>query len=474
MSTDRFHKAAKDGLLDVLREATKKDCNGRDEAGMTPTLWASFEGNLDALRLLVGRGGDPDKSDFFGNSALHLASARGHTSCVSFLVNFGANIFGLDIDDHTPQDLAGINNREDILRYLDGATAKLEASDRKKAKALKEKARKDADKRRREYDKRQAKAVKQAEKDFLKMTTKDKSSNMLSTLRLKKAKSGSMHNLSNIGNNNTTARPRFSEIVGGTMTGTRGITSIVQKKALAKTRLGTLSNGDFKIAEIEDGKRSIRSLTGVRRDSEVMYVGTFDQAGKRGKLQDVMFEDNSHHHQPHEGGTLTRSLSQPDFLAADMGITRDIMLQEPASIFDRPGMGSIAFRKSITNTLNALTPNASETGTINGEECSIGSAGSLAGKKNRSAFEDDLSYTESSDSEGPNSALERFLAAWGLEEYTAKFMEEKIDLDALMMLTEGDIKSLGLPLGHHRKLATAIAERKSALQNPGEVKDSPL
>lgn len=75
-----------------------------------------------------------------------------------------------------------------------------------------------------------------------------------------------------------------------------------------------------------------------------MYVGTFDQAGKRGKLQDVLFEDNSHHHQPHEGSNLTRSLSQPDFLAADMGITRDIMLQEPASIFDRPGMGSIAFR----------------------------------------------------------------------------------------------------------------------------------
>lgn len=97
------------------------------------------------------------------------------------------------------------------------------------------------------------------------------------------------------------------------------------------------------MAEIEDGKRSIRSLTGVRRDSEVMYVGSFDPVGKRGKLQDVVFEENDHipSNNNHEG--LTRSLSQPDFLAADMGIARD-MLQEPASIFDRPGMGSIAFR----------------------------------------------------------------------------------------------------------------------------------
>lgn len=43
-------------MLELLREATKRDCNAKDEDGMTPTLWAAFEGNLDALRLLVGRG----------------------------------------------------------------------------------------------------------------------------------------------------------------------------------------------------------------------------------------------------------------------------------------------------------------------------------------------------------------------------------------------------------------------------------
>ena len=66
-------RAARDGYLDALREATRRDCNSkyfrflhtlvhkyetlfRDEDGMTPTLWAAFEGNLEALRLLVGRG----------------------------------------------------------------------------------------------------------------------------------------------------------------------------------------------------------------------------------------------------------------------------------------------------------------------------------------------------------------------------------------------------------------------------------
>ena len=49
------------------------------------------------MRLLVGRGGDPERCDNFGNTALHLAAARGHMNCVTFLVNFGVNMHCLDI-----------------------------------------------------------------------------------------------------------------------------------------------------------------------------------------------------------------------------------------------------------------------------------------------------------------------------------------------------------------------------------------
>ncbi len=55
-STTKFHEAARDGYLDFLREATKKDCNAPDDTGMTPTLWAAYQGNVDALRLLISRG----------------------------------------------------------------------------------------------------------------------------------------------------------------------------------------------------------------------------------------------------------------------------------------------------------------------------------------------------------------------------------------------------------------------------------
>lgn len=52
----KFHAAAKEGHLDPLREATKRDCNRADETGMTPTLWAATNGHIDALRLIVSRG----------------------------------------------------------------------------------------------------------------------------------------------------------------------------------------------------------------------------------------------------------------------------------------------------------------------------------------------------------------------------------------------------------------------------------
>ncbi|KAL8593329.1 hypothetical protein ACOMHN_009982 [Nucella lapillus] len=53
---ERFINAAKDGYLDVLQQATKRDLNWPDEDGMTAVSWAARNGHLDALRLIVGRG----------------------------------------------------------------------------------------------------------------------------------------------------------------------------------------------------------------------------------------------------------------------------------------------------------------------------------------------------------------------------------------------------------------------------------
>lgn len=58
--------------------------------------------------------------------------------------------------------------------------------------------------------------------------------------------------------------------------------------------------------------------------------------------------------------------------------------------------------------------------------------------------------------------------------YHFRFQKQEIDLETLMLLTESDLKSLGLPLGPFRKLTFAIQERRNALANPDPLVDSRL
>jgi len=152
---------------------------------------------------------------------------------------------------------------------------------------------------------------------------------------------------------------------------------------------------------------------------------------------------------------------------------------EPSSIFNRPGFGSVAFRNSIS-AFNALS--------IRGEEeykdDSIGSAGSLANRSVKSSErvqdmyeEEDEEYLSDTDSvTGENyTSLHMFLAAMGLSEWSPTFVKEKIDLEALMLLSEADLsESLGMPLGSRKKLMKAIKEGRQAIEEPEELTDSRL
>lgn len=57
------------------------------------------------------------------------------------------------------------------------------------------------------------------------------------------------------------------------------------------------------------------------------------------------------------------------------------------------------------------------------------------------------------------SVVHNFLVSAGVGEYVQKFIEQQVDLDALFMLDDQDLISLGLPLGPRKKLLKAIAER---------------
>ena len=120
------------------------------------------------------------------------------------------------------------------------------------------------------------------------------------------------------------------------------------------------------------------------------------------------------------------------------------------------------------------------------KEDSIGSAGSLANRSVRSnervrdtydEEEEEEEYMSDTDSvTGENyTTLHMFLAAMGLSDWSSKFVKEKIDLEALMLLSESDLsESLGMPLGSRKKLMKAIEDRRQAIEEPEELTDSRL
>jgi len=150
--TTRYHRAAKDGFHQKLKEATKKDLNTRDNDGMTPTLWAAYHGHLKALETCCKRQGDPDKSDYAGNTALHLSAQNGHLDCLKFLVNVGANMWKQDNDMHTAMDVAGIRNQLRCVEYLDRNMNQEKLKHPNRVKKKQKDAKKEAETRKQKYE----------------------------------------------------------------------------------------------------------------------------------------------------------------------------------------------------------------------------------------------------------------------------------------------------------------------------------
>lgn len=283
---------------------------------------------------------------------------------------------------------------------------------RKKCKQFKEQAEKQREKRLREYNKRQQKIEEslEAQQQHSQHLQQQRSATMLGdwkqrilstshgNLKMAGTASSSLAGGTLTSNSTTSGGTKFSALVGGTLSGARGK---VQRLAEASKQARQLQQhqlgGDF----VGDaGKRSVRSL---QRNPDVLYVGTFgNNAGgdplKRGKITDVfdVVEETetasdgengggggassvgqqsargtlTGRHQRRAaggqrfnvngGGTMSRSISQPDFLAGEHvatargeddddeeaagRISEEVMMQRPAGLFDRPMLGSLAFR----------------------------------------------------------------------------------------------------------------------------------
>ncbi|XP_028311310.1 ankyrin repeat and SAM domain-containing protein 4B [Gouania willdenowi] len=429
----RYHKAAVDGYLDLLKEATRKDLNTADEDGMTPTLLAAFHGHVDALQLICSREGDPNRSDIWGNTPLHLAAANGHMHILSFLVNFGANLFALDNDFHTAMDVAASRDRMDCVRYLDAAASQQTNKNPKKVGILKKKAVKEAEER-----------VKLCE------GVKKKHQSKMSKMQRGASNPGSVSEAS--------MAPTFAN--GGTI---KSVNEQYSKLIAAKTSdsLSARMKGTLqKKLGIKD-KGTAQKSGG---DDNVIFLKQDNKASEKPEFLDVFSEQDE---AVLEGGN--ESYENDD----------DDGTEEPGhvkqSILNRPGLGGLIFMKKM-GLESEDAPNR------NNE-----SLGYLVQNQLFETEEDAASFGDTGDADLPwdqedlgldddddTSPLDVFLSAISLTEFAPAFSREHLDLEALMLCSDEDLKGIRIQLGPRKKILEAAARRRNTLETPGTMKDSCL
>lgn len=262
----------------------------------------------------------------------------------------------------------------------------------------------------------------------------------------------------------------------------------LQKKLEKKKQV----DGTFKI--YEDGRKSVRSLSGLQLGNDVMFLkhGTYANPKEQSRLN---IRDMFHQlHHDDDDDTISRAMSDPGLhdaayseISADSG--RD-------SLFTRPGLGTMVFRRNYMIG-DAFGAAARDEGSVAGsepvgrapnvrlrghlphrspslDEDSIGSALSLQERNAQELHWEEVDISLDGDLEPENSPLETFLACQGLSEFMQIFLREKIDLQALLLCSDQDLTSIHIPLGPRKKLLEACKSRLDTLEEPEAIEDTEL
>ncbi|KAF7242942.1 Ankyrin repeat and SAM domain-containing protein 4B [Varanus komodoensis] len=418
MST-RYHQAAADGNLELLKEATRKDLNSSDVDGMTPAQVVAYHGNLEALEIICRRGGDPDKCDIWGNTPLHHAASNGHAHCISFLINFGANVFALDNDMHSPLDVAASRNQFECVRILDNAATEKQVKNPKRVSRLKAQAQRDAERQIRECERRQQKHEHEMARSF---------------------QGGSVHSAKGTGR-----KAKVSNFF------TPGSLNALPKHLKDTFKL--------KAKKKEESLHSQGAgSTGQGKDS----------AAGRMAVMDVFHEKDEEELTNHfkKGARFSNDDDDDDELAQ-------------RSIFNRPGLGNLVFRSNLSTgqSTDAVFP-GKEGGTVKIPEELFQlkepeTVGDQEEENNleESWIEEEIGWDDDNTETTP---LEVFLASQNLNEFLPILMSENIDLEALMLCSDDDLRSIQIQLGPRKKILHAIGRRKQVLASPGKAEDTEL
>eukprot|EP00736_Rhodelphis_marinus_P006553 Rmarinus@m.23647 len=120
--------AAESGTAATVRLLVEfgANVNHRNRRGATPLIVCAYYGNTEAAAELLRNDPDLESTErFYAQTALAVASSRGHLDMVRLLADAGANFHHRDRDMYTPLRIAASKNHIQIFEYLESLGAQL-------------------------------------------------------------------------------------------------------------------------------------------------------------------------------------------------------------------------------------------------------------------------------------------------------------------------------------------------------------
>lgn len=94
------------------------DPNGHDAYGITPLMWAAFEGDPKSIKTLIHVHADIDRRDTVGATALIHAALVGNLQTIEALLKAGADPTLRDLKGRTAEDIAVITGNKPLAVLL--------------------------------------------------------------------------------------------------------------------------------------------------------------------------------------------------------------------------------------------------------------------------------------------------------------------------------------------------------------------
>uniref|UniRef100_A0A8C4X0X9 Ankyrin repeat and sterile alpha motif domain containing 4B n=1 Tax=Eptatretus burgeri TaxID=7764 RepID=A0A8C4X0X9_EPTBU len=163
--------------------------------------------------------------------------------------------------------------------------------------------------------------------------------------------------------------------------------------------------------------------------------------------------------------------------------TMPFSYRPPDSVLVRPGVGNMVFRHcyvppSLFEAEHGGMVPASAALTLGKDRSTLAEVIGMAKEEEVEVSDGSPPWNEEGlglqDDEAETQPLESFLASLSLQESLGACCQQRLDMEALVMCDEDDLRAVGLPVGTRKKVLVAIEKRRQDLAQPGPLRDTQL